>query len=83
MFEYRPLEVLGRVEAPVVILSAAEDEAGHRGEALEALLDGLRRAGRGIPAVLGFPGVGHNLMRYRPAHVAAAVLALADSGAAH
>ena len=77
MFEYRPLEVLGGVEAPIVILAAAEDEAGHRRDALDDLLDGLRRAGRGLPRVIGFPTLGHNLMRYRPAHVAAAILALA------
>jgi len=80
MFAYRPLEVLGAVAAPIVILAAAEDEVGDRRNALEALLGGLRGAGRREPTTVAFPTVGHNLMRYRPAHVAAAILALADAG---
>jgi pimeloyl-ACP methyl ester carboxylesterase len=79
MFAYRPLEALGAVDAPIVILAAAEDEAGHRREALDDLVDGLRRAGRAAPTVVSFPTAGHNLMRYRPAHVTAAILALAET----
>ena len=32
-------------------------------------------AGRGAVRVAGFPGIGHNLMRYRPADVSAAIIA--------
>ena len=35
-------------------------------------------AGRSPIRVAGFPSTGHNLMRYRPADVAAAILAAAD-----
>jgi hypothetical protein len=60
MFGYRPDEVLARVQAPIVALSATselppDDRLPHM-------------------EVIDLPAVGHNLMRYRPDEVAAAIL---------
>ncbi len=76
LFSYRPLEVLPAVEAPIVALMAAEDEAGSRGPALERAQAARRAAGRGPMIVRRFPSSGHNLMRYHGAAVAAAILGL-------
>jgi pimeloyl-ACP methyl ester carboxylesterase len=59
MFEYRPEEVLARVEAPIVALAATSPPPGP-----------------GLPPIEVVPlsAVGHNLMRYRPDEVAAAIL---------
>jgi pimeloyl-ACP methyl ester carboxylesterase len=74
LFTYDPVATLLAVDAPVVALVAAEDEAGSRGPALDAVQAALGRAGRPGIAVARFPMVGHNLMRYRPAEVAASIL---------
>ena len=75
MFEYEPGIVLAQVVAPVVALVALG--AGN----VDVRLSELRRtaamrvaAGRGPIHVASFPSDAHNLMRYRPAEVAAAVL---------
>jgi pimeloyl-ACP methyl ester carboxylesterase len=59
MFEYRPSEVLGRVEAPIVGLAATSPLPGP-----------------GLPPIdiVRLDAVGHNLMRYRPDEVTAAIL---------
>ena len=84
MFACDPAEVLAEVGAPVFALVAlgAGDPA-----ATDLRLTELRRtagargaAARGPVRVAGFPNVGHNLMRYRPADVTAAILALPGSG---
>jgi len=81
MFACDPAEVLAAVVAPVFALVAlgAGDPA-----TTELRLSELRRtalarlaAGRGSIRVAGFPNTGHNLMRYRPADVTAAILAVA------
>lgn len=79
MFAYDPAVVLAAVEAPVFALMALG--AGEPAAAGVRLAE-LRRtavarvaAGRGAIRVAGFPGAGHNLMRYLPADVAAAILA--------
>jgi len=81
MFACDPTEVLAAVVAPVFALVAlgAGDPA-----TTELRLSELRRtalarvaAGRGPIRVAGFPNTGHNLMRYRPADVTAAILAVA------
>lgn len=59
LFDYRPAEVLGAVEAPIVGLAATSPPPA--------------------PGVPSFPlrrleAVGHNLMRYRPDEVTAAIL---------
>jgi pimeloyl-ACP methyl ester carboxylesterase len=81
MFAGDPAEALTAVAAPVFTLVAlgAGDPA-----TTELRLSELRRtalarveAGRGSIRVAGFPNTGHNLMRYRPADVTAAILAVA------
>jgi pimeloyl-ACP methyl ester carboxylesterase len=59
MFEYRPAEVLARVEAPIVGLAATSPLPGP-----------------GLPPmdIVRLDAVGHNLMRYRPDEVTAAIL---------
>src|SRR5258705_4814624 len=59
MFEYRPAEVLARVEAPIVGLAATSPLPGP-----------------GLPPmdIVRLNAVGHNLMRYRPDEVTAAIL---------
>ncbi|HUR17102.1 MAG TPA: alpha/beta hydrolase [Candidatus Limnocylindrales bacterium] len=81
MFDYRPTDTLTQIKAPVLAAIAeagtADDETVR--ERLLALDDINRdRAAAGLPAVdiRRFPGVGHNLMRYRPAELSAALLEL-------
>lgn len=85
MFAYDPLAVLRRVsvEAPIVAILAADSEDGEHSRALERVRDELSLAGRRAPIrIARFPTVGHNLPRYRPAEVTAAILALAERNAA-
>ena len=79
MFGYDPRSVLPRVDAPIRALLAADDETGSRAAALGDASAARERAGRSPIAVSSFPGVGHNLMRYRPIEVAGAILGLASS----
>jgi pimeloyl-ACP methyl ester carboxylesterase len=76
MFGYDPLETLPRIAAPVVALLAGDDEDGSRGTALDAASRARVATGRGPIARVSFGADGHNLMRYRPREVAAAILAL-------
>lgn len=78
-----PGDLLAAVAAPVVVLAAL---AGADAEARVAELRraaGVRvNAGRGPVLVAPFPSAGHNLPRYHPADVAAAILGAApDQGA--
>lgn len=75
MFAWEPADGLAAVAAPVTALVALAT-----GD-IEARLGELRRtasarvaAGRAPIRVSGYPGVGHNLVRYRPADVTAAIL---------
>jgi pimeloyl-ACP methyl ester carboxylesterase len=84
MFDYRPREALARVTAPLLIAvaesGAADDETIR--ERRIALEDVTRsRAGAGLPApeIRRFTGAGHNLMRYRPGELSAALRALLDA----
>ena len=77
MFDYRPVETLSRVQAPIVALMAAEDEAGGRAAELEGVRAAVRAAGGPAIRVARFPSDGHNLPRYRPAEVTAAILGVA------
>jgi pimeloyl-ACP methyl ester carboxylesterase len=77
MLDYRPREVLPVVTAPIAAIVAADDEEATRSTALAGIQDDLRRARRPPIRVARFPSLGHNLLRYRPAHVAAAILAVA------
>jgi hypothetical protein len=76
MFGYDPIATLARVQASIRALLAA-DETGSRAAALAEASAARERAGRSAIAVSSFPGVGHNLMRYRPDDVTAAILGLA------
>jgi pimeloyl-ACP methyl ester carboxylesterase len=78
MFAYRPAEVLMSIRAPLIALAAADDEAGTMADSLAKVQDELRAAGRPAIRVARFPADGHNLMRYRPVEVAAAILAAGD-----
>ncbi|HEY0442858.1 MAG TPA: alpha/beta hydrolase [Candidatus Limnocylindrales bacterium] len=76
MFEYDPLAVLPRVTAPIVALVAGGAESAARDAALDAARAALVATGRAPIAIARFPANGHNLPRYRPAEVAAAILAV-------
>lgn len=78
MFDYRPVDTLSRIRAPIVALMAAEDEAGGRAAELEAVRAAVRSAGGPGIRVARFPSDGHNLPRYRPAEVTAAILGVAS-----
>lgn len=77
MFDYDSVATLVRVEAAVVALSTADDEEGSRGKALATASAARVTAGLGAIAVTRFDRAGHNLMRYRPDAVSAAILAVA------
>jgi len=77
MFDYDPVATLVEVEAPVVALSTADDEEGSRGRALASASAARVAMGRDAIAVTRFERDGHNLMRYRPDAVSAAILAVA------
>jgi len=79
LFDYRATEVLAGIEAPVVVLASAEDELGTRGPALAAAQLARAAGGRQPMRVASFPADGHNLMRYRPGEVTAAILAVATA----
>ena len=77
MFRYDPLEILPSVSAPIVAVAAADDGAGSRGNALAAASTARAAAGRGRIRAASFRHDGHNLMRYRPDSVSAAILSIA------
>lgn len=79
MFAYDPLEVLPRVPASIIALVSADDEDGTRGSALAAAQRALGARGGPLMRVARFPDAGHNLMRYRPRHVTAAIRAVAGT----
>ena len=79
MFAYDPAVVLPSVEAPIVALVAADPE-GTRAAALGEIQGVLAAAGRApIRVAASFASLGHNLMRYRPREVTAALLELAST----
>lgn len=79
MFAYDPLTTLPRVVAPIVALAAADDEDGSRGRALDAVSAAREAAGRGPIERESFGHDAHNLMRYRPREVTAAIASLPRS----
>ena len=81
MFEYDPLAVLAQVAAPVTALIGADDEDGSRAAALGDASSMRLAAGRSGIRVVPVGPYGHNLMRYRPEAVGAAILAADDSTA--
>ena len=72
-----PLETLVEVDAPVRALVAGHDETGARAAALAAASATRADAGRSRIQAASFDRVGHNLMRYRPDAVSAAILSVA------
>ena len=74
MFDYDPADLLPDVEAPITALIAADDETRSRARALAAVSAAREARGRSAIHVTTFGHDGHNLMRYRPGEVAAAIL---------
>lgn len=86
MFEYRPRTVLAGLAAPLLIAvaesGAADDESvRERRIALDDVTRARTAAGLAAPDVRTFPGAGHNLMRYRPAELSAALGELLEQAA--
>jgi pimeloyl-ACP methyl ester carboxylesterase len=79
MFRYDPVSTLADVTAPVVAVAAADDETGSRAAALTAASGARTAAGLGAIRVVSFEHDGHNLMRYRPEAVSAAILSVAGT----
>ena len=82
IFQYRPLEVLATLDAPIVALVAVDDEdlpviPPPKSAALQAVQAARLAAGRAPVEVARFPADGHNLPRYRPDEVTGAILMLA------
>jgi pimeloyl-ACP methyl ester carboxylesterase len=80
MFAYDPLATLTAVDAPIVALVASDDDADSRANALAAVSSARVAAGRDAIEQVSFGDVGHNLMRYRPGEVGAAIVSLGGSG---
>lgn len=75
MFRFEPAEVLAAVTAPVTALVAlAGGGSTVRLTELRRTAEARAAAGRGPVRVGGFPLDAHNLLRYRPADVTAAIL---------
>ncbi len=77
MFDYDPTDTLVQVSAPIVVLRAGGDDGGIRARALSAVSALRTDTGREPIRVETFERNGHNLMRYRPAAVSAAILSIA------
>jgi pimeloyl-ACP methyl ester carboxylesterase len=73
MFTYDPVAALTSVGAPVRALMAADD--GARSAALAVASEARVATGLDPIELVSFGPVGHNLMRYRPDDVTAAILA--------
>lgn len=78
MYAYRPAVALSSVGGPVVALVSADDPDGRREAALTKADAARVASGRSAIRRLRL-GAGHNLMRYRPVEVAAAILDLAGA----
>jgi pimeloyl-ACP methyl ester carboxylesterase len=76
MFDYEPLDTLAAVAAPVAAIIAGDDEAGSRRRALSDVSAARVEAGRTPVSISGTGRDGHNLMRYRPGAVCAAILSV-------
>lgn len=78
MFEYDPSAILPGVVAPITALIATDDEQRSRARALADVSAACEAAGRRPIRTVVFGRDGHNLMRYRPDDVAAAILAVGE-----
>jgi pimeloyl-ACP methyl ester carboxylesterase len=86
LFAYRPRTALAQIAAPVLIAvaesGAADDETTReRRIAVEDVVRARAAAGTPAPEIRTFPGAGHNLMRYRPDELSAALLDLLEEAA--
>ena len=77
MFGYEPRAALAAIDAPVTAIVASDDEAGSRAAALACASAERVATGRDPIRAVVVGHTGHNLMRYRPAEVCAAILELA------
>jgi pimeloyl-ACP methyl ester carboxylesterase len=75
MFAYRPVPALATVPGRMVALVAADDD-GSRLAALDVVARSVVPVGGPPIRLVDLRAVGHNLMRYRPAAVTAAILSL-------
>ena len=80
MFTYDPVSTLNAVAAPITAFVAADHDDGSRASALAVVSAAREAAGRRPIDHVSFAHDGHNLMRYRPHEVAAAITALGGSG---
>ena len=78
MFRFDPATTLARVSAPVVALQAGDDEDRVRAQELAATSTARSGAGRDPIRIESYGHAGHNLMRYRPDAVSAAILSIAE-----
>ena len=78
MFATDPEPALAAIDAPVAALVAlgSGDNAARLAE-LRRCGEARGAAGRSPIRLAGYPGAAHNLMRYRPAEVTAAILEVA------
>jgi pimeloyl-ACP methyl ester carboxylesterase len=88
MFEYEPRHMLATLSVPLYVAIAesgtGDDEtAAERRLALEDVLQARSRAGLPPTVVKRYVRAGHNLMRYRPAEIAADLEELLAAAAAH
>ena len=74
MWSYDPAVVLPTVAAEVAALVAGDDDAGTRRSALGEVARRRAAAGRSPIRAASAPGRGHNLVRYEPTAVAAAIV---------
>ena len=73
LWTYRPAFTLPAVVAEVAALAARDDDAGRNLQALRETAAARAAAGRGAVHAASFPGLGHNLIRYVPNAVVAAI----------
>lgn len=88
IFEYRPLDVLSRLDVPLLVCiaesGAADDETiRERRLALDDVVRARTAAGLAAPDVRTFSGAGHNLMRYRADDLATGLMDLMEKAATH
>ena len=77
MFRYEPTVELGRIRGPVVALQAGGDPRDDpRAGAMTAVQAARIAAGLEPVQHVRVPAIGHNLMRYRPDEVTAAILSV-------
>jgi pimeloyl-ACP methyl ester carboxylesterase len=74
MFAADPVEVLAPLAVPVIALAALAGGPGRRLDELRRVAAHRAAGGRDPIRVAAYPATGHNLMRYRPADVTAAIL---------